>query len=60
MSQNSREAEGGRMERRDFLYLAASGALAASGMLGCGAGGSTGTDDGNDQGNNNGNGTIVR
>ena len=46
-----------RIERREFLRMAAGGALAASGVLGCGAGGSTGNDDGDDgnDGNNGGN-----
>jgi len=54
-NQDSIGRERRRMERRDFLYLAASSALAASGMLGCGASSSTGNDDGNNNGNNNGN-----
>ena len=37
----------GRFERREFLRLAASGALAASGVIGCGSAG-TGNDDGQD------------
>ena len=42
-----------RIERREFLWLAASGALATSGLLGCGSSSTAGNDDGDGDGDAN-------